>query len=274
MTESYTFATVKAVGGDDGPGEFEAILSTSTLDRDGEVIAAKAFDPLPESIPIYCEHDWKSGALPVGRGVPFYDGDVVKLKGRFATSTRAQEVRALVTDGTVDSMSVGFLNGKREMKSGARTVTSGELFECSLSAIPINTTAKILAAKSLGAGAQPERTVKAVAGSWEQRSSSLYDGLRAAHADADWVESLATFDDNVVYQVHGGAGDDKQYRRTYTFDGTEVTLDDAEEVEATESLTVTPKSLPAKSAESAAEAADTADIAPQAAARLRLLATT
>lgn len=145
----YALAAVKAIGDDDGNGSFQAVLSTSALDRDGEVIETRAFDPLPESIPIYFEHDWMSGAAPVGRGVPYYAADgTLMLDGTFASTGKAQEVRALVVEGMVDAMSVGFLNAKREVRSGVRTVTKGDVFEGSLTAIPINTGAKLLAAKA------------------------------------------------------------------------------------------------------------------------------
>lgn len=267
----HLLASVKAVEDEEGPGGFDAILSTKALDRDGEVVDPHAFDPLPASIPIYFEHNWKSGARPIGRGVPTLVGDEIHLKAKYASTPEAQEIRTLVNEGIVDSMSVGFLNGKRESKSGVRTVVSGEMFEGSMSAIPINTGAKVLASKSM-----PDTDRKAVEGSYEQRSQQLYEALRAAYVDSDWVETLATFDDSVVYEVHGGSSADKQYRRPYTFDGNDVTLGDPEEVEAVETLEITPKSLPTETADAAATAAASAVDPMQAkaiaAARLRQLA--
>lgn len=144
-------AEVKAVASDNPNGEFEAILSTDALDRDGESIAPGAFDPLPKSIPIFHAHDWREGQVPVGKAEPFYDGTILKARGVFASTPRAQEMRALVAEGIVDSMSVGFLKAKRSKADGKTLVTKGELFEASFTAVPVNNTAKVLAAKALAA---------------------------------------------------------------------------------------------------------------------------
>lgn len=253
MTD-FAFATVKAVGDQEGPGEFEAILSTGTLDRDGEVIGEKAFGELPASIPIYFEHDWKSGASPVGRGVPFYEGDTVKLKGRFASTPRAQEIRSLVVEGVVDSMSVGFLNGKREMKSSGpgakavKTVVSAEMFEGSLTAIPINTTAHVLAAKAMNekAGARNSTTdsgrlqtihdlamengatcdsskaigTKSIEGSIEALQDRVRDALEDQYGK--WSTCLrGVLPDAVIFDQFG----EGTMRQSYTDDGAVVTLE-------------------------------------------------
>jgi HK97 family phage prohead protease len=162
-------ADVKAVASDNPNGEFEAILSTDALDRDGESIAAGAFDPLPKSIPIYHVHDWREGAMPVGKAEPYYDGTVLKAKGTFAGTARAQEMRSLVVDGIVDSMSVGFINPTRKTLDGKKTVTKGELIEASFTAIPVNATALVASAKSA--------EVKAGA----RNSKSDLEHIQAAH---------------------------------------------------------------------------------------------
>lgn len=269
---------LKAVDGSDPNGEFEAILSTPSLDRDGETVAAGAFNPLPASIPVHYAHDFVTGQPPIGSAEPYYDGDVLKVKGRFAPTERAQEFRELVAGGFIKSMSAGFLTTKRRGKS----ILQGDLFEGSLTAVPVNPTAMVLASKALKAGARNNATdttrlqqihdlsvengaacsgmksLKAVAGSLEQRSQELYEVLAADYPDADWVETIATFDDRVIYEVHGGSSDDTQFERPYTFDGNDITLGDAQVVEATEDLTVTPKSLTDHTEPPAAAAAETA----------------
>lgn len=287
MTD-FALATVKAIddGTDDGPGRFEAILSTSALDRDGEIIDAKAFDPLPESIPIYFEHDWKSGAKPIGRGRPFYDGDVVKVDGTFASTKAAQEIRTLVNEGIVDSMSVGFLNGKRTTRGGVKHVTSGEVFEGSMTAIPVNTTAKMIAAKALGLAetpVQPERTVKAIEGSYEALRERLCDALEDAYGEyCCWIRGVLP--DAVIFD----SGSDT-FRQTYTDDGTVATLTGTRaEVEihevvapdadaATEPPEPTTLSLhdsdgAAEKAVKAADSAVTSEAEQEHGARIRLLA--
>ena len=149
MKKSYAFAEVKSVAGEHPNGEFEVILSAQTLDRDGEVIDAKAFEPLPESIPFHAFHDFHD---PIGRGAPFYDGDVLKARGVFASTPRAQEIRTLVTEGIIGHTSVGFMAAKRiEGEDGAPHITSGELLEGSFVSVPSNREAAVLAAKSFDA---------------------------------------------------------------------------------------------------------------------------
>src|SRR5690349_10412373 len=110
-------ATVKNVdvadAGDEGNGEFEAVLSTTLLDRDKEVVLKGAFDPLPPEIPIHINHQFMDVTKVVGRGTPFYDGETLKVKGRYAATPDAQTLRSLVSDGMVGTMSVGFIHAKR-----------------------------------------------------------------------------------------------------------------------------------------------------------------
>ena len=146
MKRLFALAEVKSVDGSASTGEFEAMLSAETLDRDGEVIKAGAFNPLPDSIPIHAFHDFHD---PVGRAVPYYDGDVLKARGIFASTPRAQEIRTLVTEGVIGHMSVGFMAAVREFgDAGPVMITSGELLEASFVSVPSNRQAAILMAKS------------------------------------------------------------------------------------------------------------------------------
>lgn len=185
---------VKAVDDETDPnGEFEAILSTETVDRAGEAIIARAFEPLPESIPVYHQHDWRTGALPVAKAVPFYDGDVLKARGTFASTERGQELRALVREEILGSMSVGFIRQKAAKIDKKPVVTKGELFEASFTGIPMNTDARVLVAKALldvdvKAGARNSR-------SDAERLQNIHDyavenGAMCATAKAAPVEGL------------------------------------------------------------------------------------
>lgn len=116
MKKSYAFAAVKSLDSENPNGEFEVVLSAATVDRDGEVIEARAFEPLPESIPFHAFHDFHD---PIGRGVPFYDGDVLKARGVYASTPRAQEIRTLVAEGIIGHTSVGFMSASR--KDGEKT---------------------------------------------------------------------------------------------------------------------------------------------------------
>lgn len=130
-------------------GEFEAVLSAPTLDRDGEVVDARAFEPLPDHIPIDIDHGM-SVTSTVGSGTPFYDGDILKFTGTFASTPLGQEVRTLVAEKHVRKMSVAFMSAQRaEDEEGTTHIVKAELLNAAIVAIPSNREADILAAKSL-----------------------------------------------------------------------------------------------------------------------------
>ncbi len=144
MSIEHMTVEIKAVK--DGDGEFEAVLSMPTKDRDGEVVDSKAFDPLPDHMPIDIDHGM-SVVTTVASGTPFYDGDVLKFRGRFASTPLAQDVRTLVLEGHIRKMSVAFMNPQRETKDGTTHVTQAELLNAAIVAIPSNREATITAAK-------------------------------------------------------------------------------------------------------------------------------
>lgn len=144
-SKQFILAEVKQADSESEAGEFEAILSAPTLDRDQEIIDSGAFEPLPASIPVHAYHDFRD---PIGRGVPFYDGDVLKLRGFYASTPRAQEIRTLVAEGVIANMSVGFMSAQRtEDDEGKTHIVRGEILEGSMVSIPSNREAAILMAK-------------------------------------------------------------------------------------------------------------------------------
>jgi hypothetical protein len=255
-------AEVKAVANSKAPsGEFEVILSMPTLDRDGEIIDAKAFEPLPESIPFHAFHDFTD---PVGRAVPYYDGQVLKARGYYASTARAQEIRTLVAEGVIGHTSVGFMPPVREVMDGVPHIVKGELLEGSFASVPSNREAAVLVGKayeikaskaerlqqihdlSVANGATRETKAyhlagrKSIAGSFEDRRDQLRDVLRSVYDDGWWVDILATFEDEVVFQVEDATGSTR-YQATYSITDGAVTLGTAEEVEITE--VVAPKTV-------------------------------
>jgi HK97 family phage prohead protease len=128
-------------------GEFVAVLSKPVTDRDNEVVAAKAFDPLPDHITIDVDHALKTSGV-VGSGVPYYDDDVLMVKGRFASTPLGQELRTLVTEGHIRTMSVAFRGAKKETKDGVTTIKSAELLNAAFVPVPANPEALVVAAKA------------------------------------------------------------------------------------------------------------------------------
>lgn len=145
MRPTFAIAEVKAAASEHPNGEFEIVMSTDSVDRDGEIIVKGAFDPLPASIPLHAFHDF---TRPIGRVVPGYDA-AGRLVGRgfFGSDEESQRMRAKVTDGLIGHTSVGFMAAQREQKDGVPHVTRAELLEVSLVSVPSNRDAAVLMAK-------------------------------------------------------------------------------------------------------------------------------
>ena len=189
----------------DGPGTFEAVLSAPTLDRDGEVIAPKAFDPLPEVLPIHRDHDMTTRGL-CAVATPFYDGDVLKAKGTFFEDADGQRMRLYAKHGIL-KMSVGFMGAKYEVRSGVPHIVKAELLESSFVSVPSNRDTPVTSAKDLGR--------KSIEGSFEALREQLQRSIRAAGV---YAHVVATFTDSVVYEAYDENYDRRTYQASYSFD--------------------------------------------------------
>lgn len=240
-------ATVKAVELDDAPnGAFEAVISAPTLDRDGEVIDSGAFDPLPKSIPILADHEGMVRSL-VARAEPFYDGDVLKARGRYASHPFAQHVRSLVNEEILDTMSVGYMPPERKMVGGVPHVVKTELLEASFVVIPSNRDALVTTAKSMQANTDDGKQyvdVEPVEGSFEDVQEALRESMRSLYSSDSYLSILATFDNRCIFQVESWPARDTDgtYEVAYSRDELgEVTIETPVAVEVTQ--VVSPKTL-------------------------------
>lgn len=146
-------ATIKSTSATkDGTGSFESVLSMPTVDRDNEVIDARAFEPLPDHITIDIDHAM-SVEKTVGSGQPYYDDNgILRFKGTYASTPLAQMVRTLVDEGHIRTMSVAFMPGGEwevDERDGKSHLRKGELLNAGIVGIPSNREALITASKSL-----------------------------------------------------------------------------------------------------------------------------
>lgn len=155
-TKMFALGEVKAAEDDDSPhGGFDVILSAPTLDRDGEIVDAKIFEPLPDHITFDIDHGM-STATTVGSGTPFYEGDVLRVKGTYSSIPRAQEVRTLVREGHIRTTSVAFMGAVREETDGVTHIVKAELLNGAFVPIPSNRESVVLSAKTYEAAASSE----------------------------------------------------------------------------------------------------------------------
>jgi hypothetical protein len=136
-------AQVIPVDSESDAGEFEVILSTEGLDRDGENLWIKEWkQPLPARIHIDGDHG-RTLEKTVGSAVPRIEGNRVIGKGAYASTEYAQMVRRLVNEGHIDKLSVTY--GETKDKDGN---IQRELFNAAFVAIPANPEAVVLSSKA------------------------------------------------------------------------------------------------------------------------------
>lgn len=142
-----SLATIENSDSDAPHGGFTAILSTPSLDRDGDRLNRDEWvEPLPERLPLDIDHGM-SVADTVGSFHPYFDGDTLMMDATFASTPRAQEVRALVQEGHISNVSVAFMTDKSKKDGQA----SRELLNAGIVNTPANREAVILASKAYSA---------------------------------------------------------------------------------------------------------------------------
>jgi phage head maturation protease len=291
VTKLYALAEVKSVDDDSPHGSFEVILSTSAMDRDGEVIDEKAFEPLPDHMTFDYDHGM-SVATTIGSGVPRYEDGVLKVKGTYSSRPIAQEVRTLVREGHIRSTSVAFMDAQREQKDGTPHITKAELLNGAFVAIPSNRQAAVLSAKGYAerVASAPGQAVpvlergplrKGHGMTARDLRTSLDSAVTAAHGGRDryvWVRDYT--DEWVVFSVMVEndlrESDRGIYQQNYTVtNGVAALTDDPiEVVERTVYAPKNPDSAPVAAARSAAKSpVSVVAQARLAVARARLLLT-
>lgn len=163
MNHTITKALAEVAPGEDdgeGPfGSFNILLSAQTRDRDGDELMQKEWLPLPEWIPIDVDHGM-SVTTTVGSGTPSFDENGnVRVRGTFASTPLAQEVRTLIKEKHVRFVSVAFRNVKSLQKDGG---PFRELLNGGFVNTPANTGAVILESKALDTRAEALATKAAL----------------------------------------------------------------------------------------------------------------
>jgi HK97 family phage prohead protease len=188
VTYKATFRSVE------DSGEFEALLSAPTLDRDGEIIDARAFEPLPSIIPIHRDHDMSTRGL-VGSAEPYYDDDgLLRAKGTFFGDSDGQRMRTYAKSGVL-SMSVGFMSSERQKDaSGVSHIKRAELLEASFVSVPSNRDAAITAVKSAPSAEVDMAALAAKVDDLAATVKSMLDVMTAPESSAKAEEKTPAID--------------------------------------------------------------------------------
>lgn len=185
-------ALVQTAETDDPNGAFDVILSAPTLDRDGEIIDTRAFDPLPDHIPFDVDHSMTVTGT-VGSGQPYYDeSGNLRVKGTFASTGLGQEVRTLVNEGHIRTTSVTFMAAERvKDDKDIMHVKRAELLNGTFTPVPSNRESVVVSAKALVA-ALDEKVAARNSSKDMEHIQAAHDAMAAlgaacgkSHADAD-----------------------------------------------------------------------------------------
>ena len=134
---------------DSGSGSFDAILSTEAVDRDGESLKLNEWvQPLPDHIPIDVDHAM-TVEKTIGTGHPYIDGDAMKVHVELADTPLAQQVRSMMQQGVIDSVSVGFRYAPPIENADGTVLPQRELVNAGVVNTPANPEATLLAVKGL-----------------------------------------------------------------------------------------------------------------------------
>ncbi|MYZ46467.1 phage major capsid protein [Propylenella binzhouense] len=146
---------IKAALSVDEAGEITGIAwPFGSPDRVGDVIEKGAFAGTAGPLPMLFAHD-QAQAVGVWDHVEETDRGL-EVRGRLliAEVERAREVRALIREGAIRGLSIGFSTKKSAARrGGGRTITALDLAEISVVAVPAHPRARITEAKAAGAAA-------------------------------------------------------------------------------------------------------------------------
>lgn len=156
-------AALGTVSPGDDEGSFEIVLSTGTKDRDGEEVKPEEWEqPLPEHITMDADHGM-TAEKTVGSGKPTIEDGKMIVRGRWAKTPLAENIRSLVNDGHIKTTSVAFLRKTSvDQKSGNKVVTR-ELLNGAFVAVPANPEAVVLSSKAGARNNQSDaKTIQAI----------------------------------------------------------------------------------------------------------------
>ena len=132
--------TKSTLNADDGI--YEATITTSAMDRQGEVVIATGMkaDNFMKNPVVLFGHEYDKP--PVAKALELsVTADAVKAQFQFppaGKSARAEEIHALWDGGFLNAISIGFIPLKWAENSATPTITEWELLEFSIVPVPAN----------------------------------------------------------------------------------------------------------------------------------------
>lgn len=183
VTKAIAEITPGADDASSDTGVFDVVLSAETEDRDGDTLLRDEWKtPLPDHITFDTDHGM-SVATTIGSGVPtIADDGTLRVSGSYSSIPRGQEIRTLVNEGHIRTVSVAFLTEKTA--KGATTKTTRELLNGAFVAIPSNREAVVLSSKGFDAMVAETKAAQVVD---TKALQTVHDSLVAAGAECGAV---------------------------------------------------------------------------------------
>ena len=161
MRETFDLLEIRLAAPDDD-GNIEGIaVQFDTLDTYGTTFDRRAFDGLSKRVPMLWSHD-RTQVIGSWSKLTVAD-DGLRVVGKLNLAVqRAQEVRAMLTAGDIEGISIGFETLKAETRAGGlRHITKVRLHEISLVAMASVPGSRVTAVRSGRQGASAD-FIKAV----------------------------------------------------------------------------------------------------------------
>ena len=179
----------------DDAGHIEGLLAGfNNVDRGGDKLLpgvfAKTLAARITPLPMLLHHDLNR---PIGAWKEWSERpDGLYVKGRLTLSTRdAQEAHALVKDGALTGLSIGWKSAKDQIDqaSGVRVIAEAELFEGSLVTVPMNNRTRVSAIKSIAGARDIAELLQEAGVSGRKAKVAAGAAWRALNTEPDIVES-------------------------------------------------------------------------------------
>jgi HK97 family phage major capsid protein/HK97 family phage prohead protease len=198
-------------------GELIGLASVfGTRDRGGDVVKRGAFKGARPPIPMLASHD-QTDVVGVWDALE-ETAEGLKVKGRLLVKevARAREVLALIKEGAMTGLSIGYVTRKAARTQQGRDLVDVELLEVSVVAVPMHPGARITDAKSQkGNDMDPEELESKLKEIETKSRNAAAELIAAAVAEATkpLTDRLAAIEAKSNRAKTGGAGEEPSEER-------------------------------------------------------------
>lgn len=191
-----------------------------TVDRGGDVVRKGAFKSARPPIPMLASHD-QADVVGVWDALEEV-AEGLKVKGRLLVKevARAREVLALIKEGAMTGLSIGYVTRKSARTTNGRDLLDVELLEVSVVAVPMHPGARITDAKSQKGNDMDPEELENKLKEIETKSRTAAESLIAAAVTAatkPLLDRLAAVEAKGSRAKTGGGGEEEPSEERKSF---------------------------------------------------------